>query len=118
MACGRLKNLEIAARNPLCGPGDGRRNSPTTGTVTGEGETRATGKGETPSHPAKGKSGPSGKEKPGAVGEEETLSHPARGKPRATRQWAISRPLAKGAPGATRQGGKLLSHRQRDNFKP
>src|SRR5215475_8197740 len=85
MACGRPKNLEIAARNPLCGPGDGRRNSPTTGTVTGEGETRATGKGETP-------------------------SHPARGKPRATRQWAILRPLAKEEPGATRQGGKPPSY--------
>src|SRR5215467_10791469 len=39
MACGRLKNLEIAARNPLCGHGDRRRHSPTTGKVAGEGKT-------------------------------------------------------------------------------
>ena len=49
-----------------------------------------------------GKSGPSGKDKPGAIGEEETPSHPARGKPRATRQWVTSRPLAAGKPGAIR----------------
>src|ERR1700721_3113043 len=30
MACGRPKNLEIAARNPLCSPGDRRRNFLTT----------------------------------------------------------------------------------------
>jgi len=84
MACGRPKNLEIAGPNPLCGHSDRRRNSPTTGTVTGEGETPSHGKGETPSHPVKGNSEPSGKEKPEAVGEEETPSHPARGKPRAT----------------------------------
>src|SRR5215472_9703490 len=107
MACGRPKNLEIAARNLLCGPGDRRRNSPTTGTVTGEGETLSHGKGETPKPPAKGKSGPSGKEKPGATGEEETLSHPARGKPRATR--AMGNPEASGqgrSPAPPRQGGK------------
>src|SRR5215471_7209429 len=105
MACGRPKNLEIAARNPLCGPGDERRNSPTTGTVTGEGgnpEPPVRGK---PRTAAMGKSGPSGREEPGATGEEETLSRPARGKPRATRQWVISRPLATGEPGATRRGG-------------
>jgi hypothetical protein len=42
------------------------------GTVTGE--------GETPSHPAKDNSGPSGKEKSGATGEEETPSHPVLGR--------------------------------------
>src|SRR6267154_1399394 len=30
MACGRPKNLEIAARNPLCSPGDRRKNFFTT----------------------------------------------------------------------------------------
>jgi hypothetical protein len=100
------------------------------GTVTGEGETPshpakgnfglsgkeksgATGEGETPSHPAKDSSRLSGKEKSGATGEEETPSHPVLG-----RLWGL---WSREKPGATRQEGNpqggTSSHRRRENFK-
>lgn len=64
--------MKLLPETPCAVPGDGRRNSPTTGTVTGE--------GETPSHPAKDNSGPSGTAKSGATGDEETPSHPVLGR--------------------------------------
>ena len=82
MACGRPKNLEIAARNPLCSPGDRRRNFFTTRDGNrrrgnpeppGNGQLRAFGQGEVRRHRQGGNSEP-----------------PVRGKPRATRYWADS----------------------------
>src|SRR5437763_6470844 len=73
MACGRRKNLEIAAQNLLCSPGDRRRNFPT----TRDGNRRR----GNPSHPAKDNSGLSGKEKSGATGKEETPRHRCGGNP-------------------------------------
>ena len=78
MACGRPKNLEIAARNLLCSLGDRRRNFPTTRDGNrrrgnpeppGKGQLRAFGQGEVWRHRQGGNSEP-----------------PVRGKPRATRQ--------------------------------
>src|SRR6516164_7640419 len=113
MACGRRKNLEIAARNLLCSHGDRRRNFPTTRDGNrrrgnpeppGKGQLRAFGQGEVRRHRQGGNSEPLARGKPRATGEEETLSHrqgetpghrqggnsepPARGKPRATWYWA------------------------------
>src|SRR5690348_15353782 len=77
MACGRPKNLEIAARNLLCSPGDRRRNFPTTRDGNrrrgspeppGKGQLRAFGQGEVRRHRQGGNSEP-----------------PVRGKPRTTR---------------------------------
>src|SRR6202035_5389191 len=82
MACGRPKNLEIAARNPLCSPGDRRRNFLTTRDGNrrrgnpeppGKGQLRAFGPREVRRHRQGGNSEP-----------------PVRGKPRATRYWANS----------------------------
>src|SRR5689334_4513749 len=73
MACGRPKNLEIAARNLLCSPGDRRRNFLT----TRDGNRRR----GNPEPPAKDNSGLSGKEKSGATGKEETPSHRCGGNP-------------------------------------
>src|SRR5262249_9731588 len=81
MSCGRPKNLEIAARNPLCGLRDRRRNFFT----TRDGNRRR----GNPSQPAKGNFG---------LRQEVARRHwrggnsepPVRGKPRATRYWADS----------------------------
>jgi hypothetical protein len=82
MACGQPKNLEIAARNPLCRPGDRRRNFLTTRDGNrrrgnpeppGKGQLRAFGQGEVRRHRQGGNPEP-----------------PVRGKPRATRCWADS----------------------------
>src|SRR5258708_5688264 len=82
MACGRPKNLEIAARNPLCSPGDRRKNFFTTRDGNrrrgnpeppGKGQLRAFGPREVRRHRQGGNSEP-----------------PVRGKPRATRYWANS----------------------------
>src|ERR1051325_7681885 len=64
MACGRPKNLEIAARNLLCGPLDRRRNFLTTRDgnrrrgnpePSGKGQLRAFGQGEVRRHPVRRK---------------------------------------------------------------
>src|SRR6266581_3403632 len=77
MACGRPKNLEIAARNLLCGSRDRRRNFFTTRDgnrrrgnpeppgkgqlrAFGQGEVRRHGEGETPRHRCGGNPGPPG----------------------------------------------------------
>src|SRR5215467_9075991 len=110
MACGRLKNLEIAARNPLCGHGDRRRHSPTTGKVAGEGETPSHRQWAnpglrartSPAPPARrklraarrgGNPGPPGKgETPNHLGKGKTLGQLAEGKPRAMRRKESSEP--------------------------
>src|SRR5689334_14655209 len=80
MACGRRKNLEIAARNLLCSHGDRRRNFPTTRDGNrrrgspeppGKGQLRTFGQREVRRHRQGGNSEP-----------------PVRGKPRTTRYWA------------------------------
>ena len=102
MTCGRPKNLEIAARNPLCGPRDRRRNFLT----TRDGNRRR----GNPSHPAKGNL---------ELRQEGARRHrrggdskpPVRGKPRATRYWADSRASGLGkrsvppGEGEARKGG-------------
>src|SRR5690348_17077693 len=120
MACGRPKNLEIAARNLLCSPGDRRRNFLTTRDGNrrrgnpeppGKGQLRAFGQGGVWRHRQGGNSEPL-----------------VWGKPRATRYWADSgasglgesavppgkRGTRKGEPPATAQG-KLQSMRRRGN---
>src|SRR6516165_8384250 len=108
MACGRRKNLEIAARNLLCSHGDRRRNFPTTRDGNrrrgspeppGKGQLRAFGQGEVRRHPQGGNSGHrcrenfkvcDGGETPSrvrrrtlwAVGEGKTSSCVTEGKPR------------------------------------
>jgi len=143
MTCGRPKNLEIAARNPLCGPRDRRRNFLT----TRDGNRRR----GNPSHPAKGNlelrqegarrhrrggnSRPPVRGKPRASGEEETPSHRCGGNPGPPGTGQTLGPLALGnvrchpvrgkparaAPGATRRrenfsgcgGGETPSHVRR-----
>src|SRR5689334_15461981 len=82
MACGRPKNLEIAARNLLCSPPDRRRNFLTTRDGNrrrgnpeppGKGQLRAFGQAEVRRHRQGGNSEPS-----------------VRGKPRAIRCWVDS----------------------------
>src|SRR5215470_14903933 len=103
MACGRLKNLEIAARNPLCGHGDRRRHSPTTG--------KAAGEGETPGHPAMGDFEASGRG--------EARRHPVRGKPRTTSaKGKTLGQLAEGKPRAMRRKESSEPPWQRENFEP
>src|SRR5690348_17577483 len=120
MACGRPKNLEIAARNLLCSPGDRRRNFLTTRDGNrrrgnpeppGKGQLRAFGQGGVWRHRQGGNSEPL-----------------VWGKPRATRYWADSgasglgesavppgkRGTRKGEPPATAQG-KLQSMWRRGN---
>src|SRR5579859_6157382 len=65
--------LKLLTGTPCAARSIGVEISSPPGTVTGE--------GETPSHPAKDNSGPSGKEKSGATGEEETPSHRCGGNP-------------------------------------
>src|SRR6266702_3647504 len=99
MACGRPKNLEIAARNLLCGSRDRRRNFFTTRDgnrrrgnpeppgkgqlrAFGQGEVRRHGAGETPRHPVLGRLwGLWSRGKPGAGGKGDTR----KGETRATR---------------------------------
>src|SRR5690348_18338423 len=114
MACGRRKNLEIAARNLLCSHGDGRRNFPTTRDGNrrrgspeppGKGQLRAFGQGEVRRHRQGGNSEPL-----------------VRGKPRTTRYWADFGASGLGeSPVPPRQEGnpqgRTLSHRCRENFK-
>ena len=123
MACGRRKNLEIAARNPLCSFGDRRRNFLTTRDGNrrrgnpeppGKGQLRALGPGEVRRHRQGGNSEP-----------------PVRGKPRATRYWANfgasglgESPVPPGK-GETRKGnlgppaqGKLQGTWRRGNPEP
>src|SRR5215469_15259536 len=114
MACGRRKNLEIAARNLLCSHGDRRRNFPTTRDGNrrrgspeppGKGQLRAFGQGEVRRHWQGGNSEPA-----------------VRGKPRTTRCWADFGASGLGespVPPGTRgnpQGG-TSGHRCRENFK-
>ena len=84
MACGRLKNLEIAAGNLLCGRCKRRRNFLTTGNGNWRrGNPEPPGQGETRSHPQRGNSalwprgnsGPPVKEKTPSCGGGETLHH-------------------------------------------
>ena len=123
MACGRPKNLEIAGRNLLCGPGDRRRNFLTTRDGNrrrgnpeppGKGQSRgfrargksgATGKEGTPGHPAKDSPGLSGQGRSGATGQEETPGHRCGGNPVPSGTGPTSGPLASGKRGATRQEG-------------
>src|SRR5215472_639231 len=121
MACGRRKNLEIAARNLLCSHGDRRRNFPTTRDGNrrrgspeppGKGQLRAFGQGEVRRHRQGGNS-----------------ELPVRGKPRTTRYWADFGASGLGeSPVPTRQEGnpqggtsgpsaqgKLQSMRRRGN---
>src|SRR5579859_2466432 len=114
MACGRPKNLEIADRNPLCGPLDRRRNFLTTRDGNrrrgnpeppGKGQLRAFGQGEVRRHRRGGNSEPS-----------------VRGKPRTTRNWADAGALRSwGKPGAGGKGktrkGEPRANRFRENFK-
>src|SRR5215471_15125036 len=83
MACGRLKNLEIAAGNLLCGRCKRRRNFLTTGNGNRRrGNPEPPGQGETRSHPQRGNSalwprensGPPVKEKTPSCGGGETPS--------------------------------------------
>src|SRR6266705_6912013 len=139
MACGRPKNLEIAARNLLCGSRDRRRNFFTTRDgnrrrgnpeppgkgqlrAFGQGEVRRYGEGETPRHRCGGNPGPPG------IGQ--TLGPLVSGKARCRRQggspqgWTPSHPAQGILQGTRRRGNpemcaekKALGHRQRGNFK-
>ena len=114
MACGRPKNLEIAARNLLCSPGDRRRNFLTTRDGNrrrgnpeppGKGHLRAFGQGEVWRHRRGGNSEP-----------------PVWGKPRATRYWADfgASGLGESAVPPRQEGnpqGGTSGHRCRENFK-
>src|SRR5215475_1050298 len=136
MACGRLKNLEIAARNPLCGHGDRRRHSPTTGKVAGEGETpsqrqwanpglrartspapparrklRATRRGGNPGPPGKGRlRGLWPRGSPAPSGKGETPNHLGKGKTLGQ--------LAEGKPRAMRRKEALSHLGKGENFEP
>src|SRR6266704_1220610 len=81
MACGRPKNLEIAARNLLCGSRDRRRNFFTTRDGNRRRGNRATRQRTTPGLRARRSPAPrrGGNSAP-----------PVRGKPRTTRYWADS----------------------------
>ncbi len=116
MACGRLKNLEIAARNLLCSLGDRRRNFLTTRDGNrrrgnpeppGKGQLQAFGQGEVRRHRQGGNSEP-----------------PVRGKPRATRQRTTPgfRARRSPAPPARRKlratgAGETPSHPAKDNSR-
>src|SRR5215471_18356405 len=114
MACGRRKNLEIAARNLLCSHGDRRRNFPTTRDGNrrrgspeppGKGQLRAFGQGEVRRHRQGGNS-----------------ELPVRGKPRTTRYWADFGASGLGeSPVPTRQEGNpqggTSGHRRRKTSK-
>src|ERR1051326_5250373 len=114
MACGRRKNLENAAQNLLCSPGDRRRNFPTTRDGNrrrgnpeppGKGQLRAFGQGEVRRHRQGGNSAP-----------------PVRGKPRATRCWADfgASGLGESPVPPRREGnpqGGTSGQRRRENFK-
>lgn len=91
MACGRSKNLEIEALNPLCGPLDRRRNSLTTRDGNrrrgnpeppGKGQLRAFGQGEARRHRCGGNPGPPGiGQALGPLVPGKARCQPARGKP-------------------------------------
>src|SRR6266702_1625644 len=111
MACGRPKNLEIAARNLLCGSRDRRRNFFTTRDgkrrrgnsappVRGKPRTTrywadsgASGPGESPVPAARGTPA---RVKPEPPGSGKTSRHAAEGKPRVMRGEESSEPSAKG----------------------
>src|SRR6266704_2605404 len=138
MACGRPKNLEIAARNLLCGSRDRRRNFFTTRDgnrrrgnpeppgkgqlrAFGQGEVRRHGEGETPRHRCGGNPGPPG------IGQ--TLGPLVSGKARCRRQggspqgWTPSHPAQGKLQGTRRRGNpelcaekKALSRRRREDL--
>src|SRR5215510_6196855 len=62
-----------------------------------------------------GKSGPSGKDKPGAIGEEETPSHPAMGDFEASGRGEARRHPVRGKPRTTSAKGKLWANWRRGN---
>src|SRR5215475_16117229 len=62
-----------------------------------------------------GKSGPSGKDKPGATGEEETPGHPARGDFEASGRGGARRHPVRGKPRTTSAKGKLWANWRRGN---
>lgn len=130
MACGRLKNLEIAARNLLCSLRDGRRNFPTTRDGNrrrgnpeppGKGQLRAFGQGEVRRHRQGGNSGPPVRGKPRACGEEETLSRRQGGNPGPPGIGRTPGPLASAKARCRPVRGEpargTSSHRRRENFK-
>src|SRR5215467_5165173 len=95
MACGRRKNLEIAARNLLCSHGDRRRNFPTT-----RDGNRRRGSPEPP-----GKRG-TRKEEPRATGAGKTSKYVAEGKPRVVCGEESSKPPGKGKTSSCAAEGK------------
>ena len=98
MACGRPKNLEIAARNPLCSPGDRRRNFLTTRDGNRRrGNPEPPGKGQLRAFGPKRSPAPQARRKLRATGAGETPGHPVLGK-----LWGL---WSLGKPGATWQEG-------------
>src|SRR6266571_911346 len=120
MACGRPKNLEIAARNLLCGSRDRRRNFFTTRDGNRRGgnpappvrgkprttrywaDSGASGLGESPVSAARGKPA---RVNPGPPGSGKTSRHVAEGKPRVVRGEESLGPPAKGKLQGTRRRG-------------
>src|SRR5215475_5748444 len=110
MACGRLKNLEIAARNPLCGHGDRRRHSPTTGKVAGEGETPSHRQWANPGLRARTSPAPPARRKLRATRRGGNPGPPGNGRPRGL--WP------RGSPAPSGKGENPEPPRQRENFGP